>query len=446
MVAAAAGARAAGRAARVRGEEGGGRLVRARGISPEDLLGRWGAASARGEPRLFPCSLVRPCCCCCCCSSSPSFPTSPPLLFPLHALFPLRAPCRAVPRRWWGSTVARCREQPLTLPPARRSRPAGAGRGRGARLKLGGGGAAVPSCCRPAWRRPAWSGCWARCSSWCRGARRGPWCSAAWFPTCPSTATSDGRRTPRASPPTCAWCCWWRTSCGYCSGNLVTVSNRSFGIMGMELRLRQTLVLLPCTFSQSSGSQSTVCPWFGRRFESPLLWQSIIMIITMLLMLKLCTEVRVSNDLNIKRRSFSDFDLNYFWHWSKFTDYVQCVLTFTGVTGYITYLWLDSSLFVETLGFLAVFTEAMLGVPQLYRNYQNRSTEGMSVKMVLMWTSGDTFKTVYFILNKAPLQFSICGLLQVFVDMAILLQVYLYSSYPQKPTSHTTHPASTKAL
>uniref|UniRef100_A0A663EXG9 Solute carrier family 66 member 2 n=1 Tax=Aquila chrysaetos chrysaetos TaxID=223781 RepID=A0A663EXG9_AQUCH len=143
---------------------------------------------------------------------------------------------------------------------------------------------------------------------------------------------------------------------------------------------------------------------------------------------------------------FFDFDLNYFWHWSKFTDYVQCVLTFTGVTGYITYLWLDSSLFVETLGFLAVFTEAMLGVPQLYRNYQNRSTEGMSVKMVLMWTSGDTFKTVYFILNQAPFQFSICGLLQVFVDIAILLQVYLYGYYPQKPASHTAHPASTKAL
>lgn len=186
--------------------------------------------------------------------------------------------------------------------------------------------------------------------------------------------------------------------------------------------------------------------WFGRHFESPLLWQSIIMIITMLLMLKLCTEVRVSNELNIKRRSFSDFDLNYFWHWSKFTDYVQCVLTFTGVTGYITYLSLDSFLFVETLGFLAVFTEAMLGVPQLYRNYQNRSTDGMSVKMVLMWTSGDTFKTVYFILNQAPFQFSICGLLQVFVDMAILLQVYFYSYYPQKPASHTAHPASTKAL
>ncbi|KAL4838884.1 hypothetical protein H8958_000885 [Nasalis larvatus] len=45
--------------------------------------------------------------------------------------------------------------------------------------------------------------------------------------------------------------------------------------------------------------------WFGRRFESPLLWQSAIMILTMLLMLKLCTEVRVANELNARRRSFA---------------------------------------------------------------------------------------------------------------------------------------------
>ncbi|XP_076768497.1 solute carrier family 66 member 2 isoform X3 [Arvicanthis niloticus] len=45
--------------------------------------------------------------------------------------------------------------------------------------------------------------------------------------------------------------------------------------------------------------------WFGRHFESPLLWQSVVMILTMLLMLKLCTEVRVANELNIKRRSFA---------------------------------------------------------------------------------------------------------------------------------------------
>ncbi|XP_027791126.2 solute carrier family 66 member 2 isoform X5 [Marmota flaviventris] len=204
--------------------------------------------------------------------------------------------------------------------------------------------------------------------------------------------------------------------------------------------------------------------WFGRRFESPLLWQSVVMTLTMLLMLKLCTEVRVASELNLKRRSFAagdsrdeepkapprrsylDFDPHHFWHWSSFGDYVQCVLAFTGVAGYVTYLSIDSALFVETLGFLAVLTEAMLGVPQLYRNYCHRSTEGMSLKMVLMWTSGDTFKTAYFLLNGAPLQFSVCGLLQVLVDLAILGQAYIFACHPQKPAPHTAHPASAKAL
>ncbi|MBN3282218.1 PQLC1 protein, partial [Polyodon spathula] len=149
--------------------------------------------------------------------------------------------------------------------------------------------------------------------------------------------------------------------------------------------------------------------WFGRHFETALLWQSIIMIMTMLIMLRLCTDIRVANELNMKRRAFAatdskdeevkvpkkfflerdcpvpslefsvmrDFELKYFWLWSRFMDYLQCVLSFTALAAYITYLFLDSGIFVETLGFLAVFTEAMLGMPQLYRNYQNKSTEGM---------------------------------------------------------------------
>lgn len=72
-----------------------------------------------------------------------------------------------------------------------------------------------------------------------------------------------------------------------------------------------------------------------------------------------------------------DFDPHHFWHWSSFADYLQCVLAFAGIAGYVTYLSIDSALFVETLGFLAVLTEAMLGVPQLYRNHRHQSTEGM---------------------------------------------------------------------
>lgn len=56
---------------------------------------------------------------------------------------------------------------------------------------------------------------------------------------------------------------------------------------------------------------------------------------------------------------------------------MQCVLAFTGAAGYITYLSIDSAVFVETLGFLAVLIEAMMGVPQLCRNHRHQSTEGM---------------------------------------------------------------------
>uniref|UniRef100_A0A8C2HEK4 Solute carrier family 66 member 2 n=1 Tax=Cyprinus carpio TaxID=7962 RepID=A0A8C2HEK4_CYPCA len=47
---------------------------------------------------------------------------------------------------------------------------------------------------------------------------------------------------------------------------------------------------------------------FGRFFETPLLWQSVIMIITMLIMLNLCTSVRMATELNTKRRSFTATD------------------------------------------------------------------------------------------------------------------------------------------
>lgn len=51
----------------------------------------------------------------------------------------------------------------------------------------------------------------------------------------------------------------------------------------------------------------------------------------------------------------------------------------------------------------------------------------ISVKMVLLWTAGDIFKTTYFVMNHSPSQFSVCGAVQILIDMAILLQVLFYS-------------------
>ncbi|CAF1091826.1 unnamed protein product [Rotaria sp. Silwood1] len=185
--------------------------------------------------------------------------------------------------------------------------------------------------------------------------------------------------------------------------------------------------------------------WFGKHFEIPLLLQSIVMIICMLIMLELCIRVYSKslchhlpvNQLNmshtkeltldIHEKKFTDFEMNYFWKWTTFTSYLQFLFVFIFVLSTTTWLLLDNILYIEIIGFLAVFFEALLGTPQFMRNFRLKSTEGMSVKMVLMWTSGDIFKTVYFILRNAPKQFWLCGMLQISIDIAILCQVVFYS-------------------
>ena len=52
------------------------------------------------------------------------------------------------------------------------------------------------------------------------------------------------------------------------------------------------------------------------------------------------------------------------------------------VSGSTTWLFLENAMYIETIGFLAVFFEALLGTPQFLRNFRLKSTEGMSVKMV----------------------------------------------------------------
>ncbi|KAM3608956.1 uncharacterized protein V6R79_007394 [Siganus canaliculatus] len=167
--------------------------------------------------------------------------------------------------------------------------------------------------------------------------------------------------------------------------------------------------------------------WIGKQFELTLLLQSVVMIATMFAMLHLCCTVQNTNRVSTKQHRLSDLDFRYFWKWSAFEDYLLFCFGFTVLCAVITLLLLDSAVFVETLGSLALMFEAMLGLPQLLQNYHNRSTKGMSVKMVLLWTAGDVFKTTYFVINESPAQFWICGSVQIMIDVAILLQVLLYN-------------------
>lgn len=127
---------------------------------------------------------------------------------------------------------------------------------------------------------------------------------------------------------------------------------------------------------------------------------------------------------------FTTTDLNPrdFWQWTDLVSYIECTSTFTVLVGLLMYLFMHVSWFVESVGYASLMTEACLAVPQLYQNYRTHSTIGMSATMVLLWAGGDLFKTGYFVIKQVPMQFIVCGIIQVTVDLLILAQVALYPS------------------
>lgn len=189
--------------------------------------------------------------------------------------------------------------------------------------------------------------------------------------------------------------------------------------------------------------------WFGHPFETPLLIQSFVMIIGMVFMMEICIRVKnsASSTFTISGQSrhlrehepmssapgsgrHSALRGSNFWNWDDYLSYARFILLFTLILGSTTYLMKSNYYYTEALGCIAVLTESMLGLPQLLRNLRKKSTQGMSVEMVAMWLSGDLFKTLYFIIRKAPMQFYVCGAVQVTVDILILCQVLWYRRRP----------------
>ena len=53
------------------------------------------------------------------------------------------------------------------------------------------------------------------------------------------------------------------------------------------------------------------------------------------------------------------------------------MLLLTAVGGLVTGVLVRAWLYVELLGFASLLMEAMLGMPQFWRNFSKKSTEGM---------------------------------------------------------------------
>lgn len=63
--------------------------------------------------------------------------------------------------------------------------------------------------------------------------------------------------------------------------------------------------------------------------------------------------------------------------------------------------------------------------------------------MIATWFLGDFFKTLYYVMEHQPFQFTMCGVVQLTVDILIILQIIAYSNNSDKLNPGEYDPVNT---
>ncbi|KAL0093818.1 hypothetical protein F4703DRAFT_1831779 [Phycomyces blakesleeanus] len=222
----------------------------------------------------------------------------------------------------------------------------------------------------------------------------------------------------------------------------------------------------------SAGFNSLTCgillfAKIGKRFDTTLLVQSLVMIAAQLILLEIVvrynqpshqatrydsisstpttstssiSSANYSNDNNEDDASTSqenpavgfNFLPQTFWAWNHYLSYINCILCFTTVVGVLFILLSRYSSFVETIGVISLGIESTLPLPQCISNWKRRSTFGFSLLVIGTWVLGDSFKVFYFLHTNSPVQFIICGSIQVAIDSFIVFEFILFSAKVKK--------------
>ncbi|VDO82488.1 unnamed protein product [Soboliphyme baturini] len=119
-------------------------------------------------------------------------------------------------------------------------------------------------------------------------------------------------------------------------------------------------------------------------------------------------------------------DLNYFWQWTDMTSFIIATCAIFIFFAAVTLCFAEVELYTELIGTVALLLEANLGTPQIWHNYRRKSTVGLSYRMTLLWLVSDILKTIYFFMRYSPLQFKLCGFFQIFLDVILLSQIFIY--------------------
>jgi len=167
--------------------------------------------------------------------------------------------------------------------------------------------------------------------------------------------------------------------------------------------------------------------WLGERFEFALLVQSLLMIMCQLALLYICVLYRPrlsTENLGVSSRPLG------FWQWTNYSQHIEFLAGYIVLLTILVLIFGRMDVFVWLLGFFSLGLESTLPFPQFISNYKQKSLYGFRMSTLIGWVGGDSFKTVYFFAQGSPLQFKICAIFQLSVDIAIIGQRLLYGNAP----------------
>lgn len=188
--------------------------------------------------------------------------------------------------------------------------------------------------------------------------------------------------------------------------------------------------------------------WFGKHFTKVLLYQSLIVILSQIYLIKRYLDysdnhtTSSSNNNNQKgtegyQKYLSPQYYNeiiediskpsLLWKWNTLSHYILCIIGIFVLCGFEFLIFgIKNNKHTEFIGILSASIEVILGVPQIIKNFQIKDVEVISSVMLMTWIYGDCFKTIYYLVGNCPYQFIVCGFVQMIFDMVLIGQSWYY--------------------
>jgi hypothetical protein len=183
--------------------------------------------------------------------------------------------------------------------------------------------------------------------------------------------------------------------------------------------------------------------WFGKYYHWSLLLQAILITLTHFWLVyesvkyKNCSKFKLNEPSTLKEefefiasvseKSKDEEIFSSFFNWNQIQLYAIFVIIYVFSLGGLCYNFgFDNYYFIESLGFINVFIEGSLGVPQVVEINKTKNVDNISVILIFSWFIGDFLKTYYFIVSNSPFQFLLLGLIQVLINCVIVYQWLKY--------------------